>query len=90
MGCADQVDRWSPRCEGCRKPSPQTKAPPSRPYKNTIQPIDAAIQSSLRETTALVLASLTARERTRHIDRCDERGAGFAALPPYAVTNFRP
>ena len=30
--------------------------------KGTIQPIDAAIQSSLRETTTLVLASLTARE----------------------------
>jgi RNA polymerase primary sigma factor len=30
--------------------------------KNTIQPIDAAIQSNLRETTTLVLASLTARE----------------------------
>ena len=29
---------------------------------NTIQPIDAAIQSSLRETTRQVLASLTARE----------------------------
>jgi RNA polymerase primary sigma factor len=30
--------------------------------KNTIQPIDAAIQSSLREATTLVLGSLTARE----------------------------
>jgi RNA polymerase primary sigma factor len=30
--------------------------------KNTIQPIDAAIQASLRETTTLVLASLTPRE----------------------------
>jgi RNA polymerase primary sigma factor len=29
---------------------------------NTIQPIDAAIQSELRETTTRVLASLTARE----------------------------
>ena len=30
--------------------------------KDTIQPIDAAIQSSLRETTTRVLASLSARE----------------------------
>jgi RNA polymerase primary sigma factor len=30
--------------------------------KNTILPIDAAIQSNLRETTTLMLASLTPRE----------------------------